>query len=381
MSPVETPASGHAVSKLDEAASAPYRDGVRAALLKLGEMPEDTIEALVQIAVIERTEPGQTLFYEGSTDDALYLVIDGSLHLSRRAMHTDLPLGSVEAGNPVGELSFLDPDTRQASAHAGTEPVVTARIDPEALRALPEGDRHRDALRVAIVVPVVRGFRQQARGLVIATEDRQRFAGFFIYMIAILYGCMLIYFLVAERFVEDTTTNLFAWQSAAVLVVPSVFIVWRLGLSRDDLGLAPADFMPSLRGGLIWGLGLAVLIVGGFTLARAGGAIPDFERAQAFEALDMVLYLPHTFVQEFVARGIIQNGYQRFFDDRSGYRSVGFASLVFGVAHIPLGLFAVVLTFVGGILFGLLFLRYRHLVGVTIAHFALGASAIALGLI
>lgn len=381
MTPAEHPESRAAQPCPDEGTIATARDRLRQALGNLQGLPADTIEAIVSVAVIERLDPQETLFPEGAQDDALYFVLEGSLLLSRRAMHDELPLGSVQPGAMVGELSFLDPTTRQATARAGGHPVITARIEPQALDALPDGARHRDALRVAIVVPVVRGFRDQARGLVVATEDRQRFSGFFIYMIAILYGCMLIYFLVAERFVQDTTTNLFAWQSAAVLIVPSIFIVWRLGLSRADLGLAQAEFAPSLRGGLIWGGALATLFVGGFTLARVSGLLPDFQRVQALEMLDLVLYLPHTFVQEFVARGIIQNGYQRFFDDRSGYRSVMFASLVFGVAHIPLGLEAVALTFVGGVLFGLLFLRYRHLVGVTLAHFALGASAIGLGLI
>lgn len=354
---------------------------LRAALSGLPTLHPDTVEAVVRIAEIQTVEPGETLFEEGEEDNALFFILKGTLLLSRTALHSDLHLGDIPAGSTLGDLSFLDAATRQATAKAGDHTVIVARVDAATLILEPEGDRHYDSLRLALIVPVTRSFRDHSKQLVVALEERQRFSGFFIYMIAILYGCMLIYFLVAEQFVEDTTTNLFAWQSAAVLIVPSLFIVYRLGLSRADLGLQSNDFGSSFRGGLLWGFGVAVVLAGSFFLARVSGLLEGFERAQPFEPLDLILYLPHTFVQEFVARGIIQNGYQRFFDDRTGYRSVGFASLVFGVAHIPLGLFAVALTAFGGLLFGLFFLRYRNLVGVTIVHYALGGTAIVLGFI
>jgi len=180
--------------------------------------------------------------------------------------------------------------------------------------------------------------------------------------------------LVAEHFIEDTTTNLFAWQSAAVLVIPSILVVYRLRLSRNDLGLSAEKFQRSALAGLCWGLATSAFIVGTFVAARGIGLLPDFERSQLFNPIDLVLYFPHTFVQEFVARGIIQNGYRRFFNDQTGYVSVGFASLIFGVAHIPLGLFAVAKTFFGGIIFRIFFLNYNNLVGVTIFHFFVGGQ-------
>lgn len=351
------------------------------ALKSLPGLDPVTVETIIRIAVFHTVAPGSVLFKEGTVDNTLFAVLEGHLIVTRRALRSELPLGVVKAGELLGDVSFLDASSRQATARADKETVVVARIDPMDLILLPDGDRHYDALRTALVVPITRAFRQQSKSLVVAMEEKQNFSGFFVYMIAILYGCMLIYFLVAERFVEDTTTNLFAWQSAAVLVIPSLFVVYRLGLDRADLGLLRSDFWRSAKAGMLWGGIVATAITGAFFAARALGLIPDFERAQAFEMIDMALYLPHTFVQEFVARGIIQNGYQRFFNDETGYRSVVFASLVFGVAHIPLGFLAVAITFIGGIVFGLFFLRYRNIVGVTILHYCLGASAIALGFI
>lgn len=354
---------------------------LQSTLRSLPGLDPDTVETVTRIAEIDTVAPGCVLFEEGTVDNKLFVVLDGSLTLTRRALRSELPIGAVQAGELLEDLSFLDSSSRQATARASADPVVVARVDPLALILLPEGDRHYDSLRSALVVPVARAFREQSKSLVVAMEERHHFTGFFVYMIAILYGCMLIYFLVAERFVEDTTTNLFAWQSAAVLVVPSLFVVYRLGLGRADLGLLRSEFWPSAKAGLLWGAAVATTIGGTFLAARGAGLMPDFQRAQPFELIDMVLYLPHTFVQEFVARGIIQNGYQRFFNDETGYRSVGFASLVFGVAHIPLGFFAVAITFIGGIVFGLFFLKYKNLVGVTLLHYCLGATAIAIGFI
>jgi len=354
---------------------------LRESLAKLPAIAPDTVDAILRVASIETLSPSETLFKEGETDNALFFVLEGQVVLSRRALQSDIRLDDVGVGSMLGDLSFLDAATRQATAVAGEKQVTVARIDPMALILEPDGDQHYDVLRSALVVPVTRSYREHSKQLVVALEERQRFSGFFIYMVAILYGCMLIYYLVAEQFVQDTTTNTFAWQSAVVLILPSLFVVYRLGLGRADLGLQAADFRSSLKGGVFWGASVALLMVAAFLAAQSLGWMVDFQRVQPFEFLDMILYLPHTFVQEFIARGIIQNGYQRFFNDQSGYRSVGFASLVFGVAHIPLGIFAVVVTLVGGVLFGLFFLKYRNLVGVTIVHYALGGTAIALGFI
>lgn len=372
------------LSSTDLPETAPSAQGLgrlRDTLQDLAVLPPDTVEAILGVAEIQTYAPGTVIYAEGEEDNTLYVVLEGHVALSRHALHADLPVGSLPPGDIFGQLSFLDAATRQVTASAGAGPVTVARIDPMELLLSPQGDVHYDALRAGLIVPLVRSSREQSKALVAAVEDRHRFSGFFIYMIAIIYGCMLIYYLVVEQFVVDTTTNLFAWQSAAVLIVPSLFVVYRLGLKRDELGLRRSDFAYSAKWGLIWSLVTAVVFVGTFQTVRLLGGIPDFERAQAFEWIDMVSYLPHTFVQEFVARGIIQNGYQRFFDDEKGYRSVGFASLVFAVAHIPVGFPAVVLTFFGGLVFGFFFLKFRHLVGVTLVHFALGASAIALGLI
>lgn len=381
MHPNESPTTSPAKATVEGEDKATPEKALSRILGKLSGLSPDTAEAIARIATIQRLDADETLFNEGDVDNSLFVLLSGELKLTRVASQSEVHLGIVGPGDFLGDLSFLDAGSRQATAQAGTVPTVVAKIDPLTLLLTADGDRHYDGLRTALVVPVTRAFRQQAKNLVLALEERQRFSGFFIYMIAILYGCMLIYFLVAERFVEDTTTNLFAWQSAAVLVIPSLFAVRRLRLGRADVGLRSEDLRRSAVAGLVWGLAVAVAIVGAFVSARAAGLLPEFERVQAFDPLDLVLYLPHTFVQEFVARGLIQNGYRRFFDDRTGYRAVVFASLVFGVAHIPLGILAVAITFIGGLIFGFFFLRYPHLVGVTILHYFLGASAITLGLI
>ncbi|MEM8553281.1 MAG: CPBP family glutamic-type intramembrane protease [Pseudomonadota bacterium] len=350
-------------------------------LRALAFLPPDAIDAVVDVAQVETVAPDEIIFEEGDAENTLIVVLEGHVLLSRHALYSELPLGSVSEGGFLGQLSFLDASTRTVTAKAGSDPVTIARITSVDVLLAENGDQHFDALRAGLVVPVVRSLREQSKALVVAMEDRQRFAGFFLFMIAIIYGCMLIYFLVAEQFVTDTTSQLFAWQNAAILVIPSIIVVYRLQLGYADLGLQNSEFRASLIGGLIWSAVTTAVFVGTFYLVRAVGMMPDFERAQAFSMLDFALYFPHTFVQEFVARGIIQNGYQRFFDDESGYRSVLFASFVFAIAHIPIGVGAVVLTFFGGVLFGLFFLKYRHLIGVTLVHFAVGGSAIALGLI
>ena len=84
-------------------------------------------------------------------------------------------------------------------------------------------------------------------------------------------------------------------------------------------------------------------------------------------------YFLHSYTQELVARGIMQNAIQKFLRDEKGHRTVIICSLAFAVMHIHLGIVFALTTGFAGVVFGYIYLRHKNLLGVTIVHWVIGA--------
>lgn len=61
--------------------------------------------------------------------------------------------------------------------------------------------------------------------------------------------------------------------------------------------------------------------------------------------------------------------------DERGIKTVIVTSLLFGIFHIYSGFVAVMITVIGSLIFGFVYLRHYNLISVTLIHWALGLSA------
>ena len=88
------------------------------------------------------------------------------------------------------------------------------------------------------------------------------------------------------------------------------------------------------------------------------------------------LYFVHSFLQEFLARGVMQTGLYELFPLGSPRKrrvfAIMLASFAFAITHLPFGLYAIIATFLAGIVFGYVYLKHQNLVGVSIFHFITG---------
>lgn len=95
------------------------------------EAPGDELARLVPIVREEEVAAGQTIFRQGDTGSAMYIVVSGRVRVDAGG-HTVRTLGERE---PFGELAALDPEPRSASVTA-TEDTLLLRIDREPLLEL-----------------------------------------------------------------------------------------------------------------------------------------------------------------------------------------------------------------------------------------------------
>ena len=71
-----------------------------------------------------KLNPGDYLLHEGAESREMYYVQSGTLAVFKRKGDRESQIGTIIAGELVGEMSFLDKQPRSASVKAMTEAVV-----------------------------------------------------------------------------------------------------------------------------------------------------------------------------------------------------------------------------------------------------------------
>ena len=75
------------------------------------------VAELIAIAEEKAAKKGATLFREGEPGEALLVVLEGKVEVTKRGA----TLATLEAGSVLGEMSLLGGDTRSATAVAATD--------------------------------------------------------------------------------------------------------------------------------------------------------------------------------------------------------------------------------------------------------------------
>jgi signal transduction histidine kinase len=100
-----------------------------------GGLEDAQLSRLVELGQIMDLAAGELLIVEGDEADALYVVLDGELEVTKRSGTSDIPLARVGPGALQGEIAALEGGRRLASVRAVTAAEVL-RIPVEAVRAL-----------------------------------------------------------------------------------------------------------------------------------------------------------------------------------------------------------------------------------------------------
>src|SRR5215203_5556410 len=78
-------------------------------------LSEDDLQQLYQMAETVTVPAGQLVLQEGDPGDALYVVLDGELEITKRQGEQDILLAVSRAGEFLGEMSLLEQKPRSAS--------------------------------------------------------------------------------------------------------------------------------------------------------------------------------------------------------------------------------------------------------------------------
>lgn len=105
-------------------------------------LEESQRQAIARIAEEVEWDAGETLFEEGESADALYLLLSGSVDLYFNVLteqNKEIWIGEVNPGEPFAISALIPPHILQHTARAG-KPCRALKIDARALRTLCDKD-------------------------------------------------------------------------------------------------------------------------------------------------------------------------------------------------------------------------------------------------
>ena len=292
----------------------------------LPDVRPETLAQLYSIIRVYKCPSGTQLITEGDLTASLFYIRDGHVVVYSEA-HDGLEerqLADLNGGLVLGEISLLDGKPRSASAKV-VEETELIEFNPQDILNLPKGHELLADLRGSLAAAVTSRMRDQNDKYIaameremIAIKERQQFGQFFLYTMAVISMDKIANDILSKHILKvNIYTQTFAWQYLLIILVPSFFVIRKMKIPFSELGFTRKGFRKSLC----------------------------------------------------------------FLDDKGGMRSVVLASVLFGVFHLHFGVMAVVMTAISGILFGMLYLRHRNLVGPTLVHFFAGGAAFWSGLL
>lgn len=132
-------------------------------------LDDPTLDRLVAMGEIVDLAPGAVLIGEGDQADALYVVLDGELDVTKRSGTSEIPLARVGPGSLQGEIAALEGGRRLASVRAvGSAEVL--RIPVGAIRELLDAGPD-------VALAVIRTAVSRLRGIEAGLREREKLAG------------------------------------------------------------------------------------------------------------------------------------------------------------------------------------------------------------
>ena len=349
---------------------------VHEAFARLG---EDAVSSIASVSKRLRIAAGKPIVREGDTSRDLFILVSGTAVAVRQDNdNVEVELNTIETGECIGELTFLEGGTRAASVKAQT-PCQVIMIPADALDTLPDHGEVVGELKGVLAGVVVRRSRRLSDEMLAATKEQlaiktlqNQFGYFLVLTISLFLVTTGLLYMVKDN-LEDIYNPSFTWQTVLLLAIPSITVIRLMKIPPYELGIRRERFWRSLAEAVVICVIVTIPIL--IYLYISDGFATNKDYNSAFGAAFMAQYFIHCILQEVGARGLLQNLFQKFLADERGHKAVAFASVVFASLHITFGIDAVLVTLVASFGFGYLYLKQKNLAGVILVHFWLGVWA------
>jgi membrane protease YdiL (CAAX protease family) len=314
----------------------------------------------------------------------LYIIIKGSLKLDKKTPEGITTFGLVNEGSIIGDLAFIDGEKRTCN--------ITADSEVEALKISASLIDQQPKLFELICMNLMKinssRMRQTNAALIDALEyqvallkEKINNARIFIFSIS-AFIITLFANNILDKFKINPRSALFAWLYLISLAVPFVILILKNDINPLKIGLTFKDAKKKILFCFLISLPiLAVLYV--LSSIQKDVSILDYQHIIKFNKeykFFVFRYMLISFIQQYF-RCILQFSLANIFTTHKEIKAICLSAIMFGIIHVQLGIFAVLVTLIGGILFGIIYSRQKNVYSLTSLHFLIGLGAYTFGVI
>ncbi|MFZ4563323.1 MAG: CPBP family intramembrane glutamic endopeptidase [Bacteroidales bacterium] len=169
-----------------------------------------------------------------------------------------------------------------------------------------------------------------------------------------------------------------------LFILTAVFFIFFTRLPLRRFGLTLDNWKKSLVESIVVTGVLILVMLAIKYFAIKNGLMDGSNGLVNFRIIDwtFLVYLVIATLQEFLARGVCLTSIERNITGKYAAPAVIILSaLVFGLPHLTFSLGFAVWGLVGGVIWGILYMRHRTIIGVSISHYVIGTMAFLCGFI
>ena len=342
---------------------------------------------LLDLMELKNYPAGETIIEEGEKIELISFLYTGEIEvLKYGTVGEDLYLITTLAeGSFFGEMSFVDSNPTSATIRAKTD-CTTYALSKKHVESLPFYDKLLKNIAACEIDRLRTTNKDLVQSLQIQLKEsqlRNDFGRFFV-VIIILFG---IFDLIPNMAPFSPIKQvLYSWAVLIIVLIPISYFVRKLIMPISTFGITTKNWKKAVLEGFLYPAAIVpLLFLFKYLTAPAGEPLITWASMQQYSLsgiyLFYFLFIFHSFIQEFVARGVIQGSLQRFMSDSHYMIPILLASLICGVSHLHISVMVFLLTFIGSFIAGYFYYRHKNLIGITIMHFIVAIAAKALGYI
>ncbi len=355
----------------------------------LENLSPDMIAEIEESCELKTYKQGESLIREGDETTEIYFLISGQVALYKIEPKTgkNLKFKEQSVGDSFGEMSFIDDSPRSCSVEAVEDAEVYVLSKDRLLKNAKDAREIINCFNQNVARQVNDRLRYLSDRYIVSLQkqihqlEERNYYGFLFIFTGVYTGLTSLSQVVLNGVFSNYQYDLTIASVIALLIVllPCFWIVRKFKIPFKKLGVTKKRIKKSLVDGVIFSLiGLLGIlgIAGVLDLIDPNGQVLALVlkplTSLKLSSIAAWIYWPHSYAQEFVFRGVMLISIKEFLSDKRGIFSVLLAAFFFGINHAPLGLWAIIATFIGGVVLGAIYLRTRNLAGVTIIHYIFG---------
>lgn len=350
----------------------------------------EEIDYLIQKLKVCEFELNTPIVTEGEIGESMYFIEKGQAAVIKDSEGGKI-IGRMTSGYFFGELSLISGGKRAATIRV-EEPVTAyelSKVDfDEMIRLYP---RMNSMFLTKVYNRLTGSYKQleiNNAELKKSNQMRIELGTMFTNVVLVLSLYTFMMMLIRSEWILGMNLSfnidyIFQRVMEFTLLIFIVLFIKNSSFTRKDFGLTTEGWKQAV----LESLGISAIVIVGLFVLKWASMEYNFDFIGDGQIISMeyvnwsfAFYLPIAFLQELIARGVVQGSIQKLLVGKyAGVWAVTVASFIFALLHTHSSTHVIIAAIMSGFLWGLMYIRHKNLIGITLSHFLIGNFADMIG--